>query len=99
MGRRLRVKTASTRRALDKWKEKGASETSRFYASLAALGAFVLTAPRRGRFFLTVPVLFATSLSFVALGFTILFIVGWLAATLRCYLLVNSFLRLISPIS
>ena len=97
MVRLPRIKTASTRRALDKWKEKAASEATRFYTSIAALGAFVLSTPRTGRFFLILPMTFAVSLNFVALEFALLVLMGFLAAKLRCYMMVNSFLRFLAP--
>ena len=89
----MRVSTASTLRAIDKWKEKTRSEASRFYLSTWALLASVLPAPRRGRLLLAVVLVVATVANFAFSELALLVFLGFLTAKLECYRFVNSFLR------
>jgi len=90
----LRISTASTLRAIDKWKEKTRSEASRFYVSTGALLASVLPPARRGRLLLAVALVVATLANFAFSEFALLVFLGFLTAKLHCYRFVNSFLRL-----
>ena len=89
----MRISTAATLRAIDKWKEKTRSEASRFYVSTAALLTSFLPAPRRGRLLLAVALVAATMTNFAFSEFALLVFLGFLTAKLHCYRLVNSFLR------
>jgi len=89
----MRISTAATLRAIDKWKEKTSSEASRFYMSTGALLASVLPAPRRGRLLLAVALVVATMANFAFSELALLVFLGFLTAKLYCYRLVNSFLR------
>ena len=90
----MRVKTASTRRLIDKWRRKADSEATRFYVSTAAMAAFVLSAPRRGRFFLVLPMALFASFNFAFFELSLLILIGFFTAKLQCYRLVNSMLKL-----
>jgi hypothetical protein len=92
----LRISTAGTLRAIDKWKEKTRSEASRFYVSTGALLAYVLPAPRRGRLLLAVVLVVATMANFAFSELALLVFLSFLTAKLYCYRLVNSFLRFIT---
>ena len=89
----MRVRTAATLRAIDKWKEKARSEASRFYLSTGALLASVLPAPTRGRLVLALALVVATMANFAFSELALLALLGFLTAKLYCYRLVNSFLR------
>jgi len=89
----MRISTAATLRAIDKWKEKTSSEASRFYMSTGALLASALPAPRRGRLLLAVALVVATIANFAFSELALLVFLGFLTAKLYCYRLVNSFLR------
>jgi hypothetical protein len=87
------IKTASTRRTLDKWKEKARFEADRFCFSMAAMVAALLSTTRKSGFLLVLPFMFATALRFAALELGLLVFIGFFTAKLRCYKLVNSFSR------
>ncbi|HYA55811.1 MAG TPA: hypothetical protein VEC08_05800 [Nitrososphaerales archaeon] len=89
----MRISTAATLRAIDKWKEKTRSEASRFYLSTWALFASVLPPARRGRILLAVALIVATMANFAFSELALLVFLGFLTAKLQCYRLVNSFLR------
>jgi hypothetical protein len=93
----MRVKTAMTRKTLDKWKNRAGSEATRFYFSTAAMVAFVLSAPKRGRYFLILPTAFAVSLNFAFFELALIILIGFFTAKLHCYRLVNSVLKLMPP--
>ena len=89
----MRISTAATLRAIDKWKEKTSSVASRFYVSTGALLASILPAPPRGRLLLAVGLVVATMANFAFSELALLIFLGFLTAKLECYRLVNSFLR------
>jgi hypothetical protein len=89
----MRMRTATTRRSIDKWREKARTEATRFYASTAVMAAFILSTPRRGKFFLVLPMVFALALNFAVLELVVLILIGFLFAKLHCYRFVNSALR------
>jgi hypothetical protein len=89
----MRVKTATTRRTIDKWRQRAGSEATRFYVSTTAMVAYVLSAPRRGRYFLIVPTALAVSLNFAFLELAVIILIGFFTAKLHCYRLVNSVLK------
>ncbi|HYB76162.1 MAG TPA: hypothetical protein VEC08_04305 [Nitrososphaerales archaeon] len=93
----MRVSTAATRKAIDKWKERTRSEASRFYISTGALLASLFPAPRRGRFLLALALVLATMVNFAFSELALLVLLGFLTAKLHCYRLVNSFLRFMPP--
>ncbi len=55
--------------------------------------AFVLSAPRRGRFFLVLPMALFASFNFAFLELALLILIGFFTAKLHCYKLVNSMLK------
>ena len=89
----MRISTAATLRAIDKWKEKTRFEASRFYMSTGALLASVLPAPGRGRILLAIALVVATVANFAFSELALLVFLGFLTAKLQCYRLLNSFLR------
>ena len=89
----MRISTAATLRAIDKWKEKTHFEASRFYMSTGALLASVLPPPRRGRVLLAVALVVGTMANFAFSELALLIFLGFLTAKLQCYRLLNSFLR------
>ena len=91
----MRISTAATLRAIDKWKEKTRSEASRFYLSTGALLASVLPPARWRRLLLAVALVVATMANFAFSELALLVFLGFLTAKLQCYRLVNSFLRVV----
>ncbi len=91
----MRLGTASTRRTMDKWRERANSEVERFLASVASSVALLLSAPRREQAFLFFPLFLTSSVNFVALELVVLILIGFFTAKLHCYRLVNSVLRLL----
>jgi hypothetical protein len=89
----MRIKTATTRKSIDKWREKARSEATRFYASTAVVAAFILSTPRQRRFFLALPMVFALALNFAFLELAVLILIGFFLAKLHCYRLVNTAIR------
>jgi len=92
----LRIKTARTHRAIDKWREKARAEATRFYTSTVAVVAFILSAPRRGKLTLALPVVLTAALNFAVFEFVFLLVIGFFTAKLYCYKVANSMLRLMS---
>jgi hypothetical protein len=91
----VRISTAETRRAIDKWKERTRAEASRFYISTGGLLASVLPAPSRGRFLLALALVLAMMVNFAFSELALLVLLGFLTAKLQCYRLVNSFVRFV----
>jgi len=91
----VRIRTAATRKAIDKWKERMSSEASRFYMSTAAIFASFVSFPKMGRFALAVGLVLAAIVNFALSEFALLALLGFLVAKLHCYRLVNSFLRFV----
>jgi len=89
----LRISTAATLRAIDKWKEKTRSEASRFYVSTAALFASIMPPARLRRLLLALALVVATMANFAFSELALLVFLAFLTAKLQCYRLVNSFLR------
>jgi len=90
---RMRISTAATLRAIDKWKDKMSSEASRFYISTGALLTSVLPPARRGRLLLAIALVVATVANFAFSELALLVFLGFLTAKLQCYRLVNTFLK------
>jgi hypothetical protein len=57
------------------------------------MAAFILSTPRRGKFFLVLPMIFALALNFAVLELVVLILIGFLLAKLHCYRLVNTTIR------
>jgi hypothetical protein len=89
----MRIRTAATHKAIDKWKERMSSEASRFYVSTAAVLASFLSLPRLGRFALALALVLGAVVNFALSEFALLALLGFFVAKLHCYRLVNSFLR------
>ena len=89
----MRIRTAATLRAIDKWKEKTRSEASRFYMSTGALLASALPTSGRGRLMLALALITATMANFAFSELALLTFLGFLTAKLYCYRLVNLLLR------
>jgi hypothetical protein len=89
----LRLSTAATRRAIDKWEERTRSEASRFYASCAAILASFLSDHGRLRVLFGIALVLATMFNFAFSEFALLALLGFLTVKLHCYRLVNSFLN------
>ncbi|HXW95627.1 MAG TPA: hypothetical protein VEJ19_07970 [Nitrososphaerales archaeon] len=89
----MRISTAATLRAIDKWKEKTRSEATRFYMSTWTLVASFLPVPRRRSVLLAIGLVVATIANFAFSEFALLIFLGFLTAKLQCYRLVNSLLR------
>jgi len=92
----LRIKTARTHRSIDKWREKARTEATRFYTSTVAVIAFILSAPRRGKLALALPVVLTAALNFAVFEFVFLVVIGFFTAKLYFYKFANSMLRLMS---
>ena len=91
----MRIRTAATRKAIDKWKERMSSEASRFYMSTAAIFASFVLVPKIERFVLAVALSWAAIADFALSEFALLALLGFLVAKLHCYTFVNLFLRFV----
>ena len=89
----MRISTAATRRAIDRWKERIGSEASRFYLSTSALIASLLPAPEGGRSFFAFALVPATIANFALFEFGLLTLLFFFTAKLYCYRFVNAVLR------
>lgn len=90
----MRIKTARTNRAIDKWREKAQTEATRFYTSTVAVVVFVLSAPKRGKLALILPVVVTAALNFAVFELVFLVVIGFFTAKLYCYKFANSMLKL-----
>jgi len=91
----VRIRTAATHKAIDKWKERMGSEASRFYISTAAIFASFLSVPNLERFVVSFALVSATIVNFALSEFALLALLGFFVAKLHCYRFVNSFLRFV----
>ena len=89
----VRISTAATRRAIDRWKERIGSEASRFYLSTSALIASFLPAPEGGRSLFAFALIPATIANFALSEFALLALLFFLTAKLNCYRLANAVLK------
>ncbi len=91
----LRISTAATRRAIDRWKERTHTEASRFYVSTAAIFVPFLSGPRERRLLLAFFFVFASMVNFAFSEFALLTLLCLLTVKLQCYRLFNAFLRVV----
>jgi hypothetical protein len=91
----VRIRTAATRKAIDKWKERMSFEASRFYMSTAAIFASFVFVPKIGRFALAVALALSAVVNFALSEFALLALLGFLVAKLHCYRFLNLFLRFV----
>ena len=91
----MRIRTAATRKAIDKWKERMNAEASRFYMSTATILASFVSVPKMRRFALAIVLVLAAIVNFALSEFALLTLLGFLMVKLNCYRLVNSFLRFV----
>jgi len=91
----VRIRTAATRKAIDKWKERMNAEASRFYMSTATILASFVSVPKIQRFATAIVLVLAAIVNFALSEFALLALLGFLMAKLSCYRLVNSFLRFV----
>ena len=91
----MRIRTAATRKAIDKWKERMNAEASRFYMSTATILASFVSVPKIQRFATAIVLVLAAIVNFALSEFALLALLGFLMAKLNCYRLVNSFLRFV----
>ncbi|MDG6902728.1 MAG: hypothetical protein JRM80_12330 [Nitrososphaerota archaeon] len=92
----MRLSTASTRRAIDKWKRHARSQATRSKYWALEMVSGVVTSARREKLvvlpFLGLAVLF----NFAAIQFGVLVLIGFFVAKLHCYRLVNSVMGLLT---
>ena len=86
----MRIRTASTRRAIDKWKGKAKAHARRSQFWALDLVSRVLTSPGKRRVAFVPMLVLALSVNFAALELAILVLVGFFVAKLHFYRLVNS---------
>lgn len=90
----MRLSTASTRKAIDKWKGHARNQAARSKYWALEMAASVLTSARRGRFAI-LPLLGAAALfNFAAIQLAVMILVGLFVAKLYCYRFVNSVMGL-----
>jgi hypothetical protein len=92
----VKLSTASTRRAVDKWKGKIADRAEKFQLWTFGLAAALLASQNARRGLLLPFLIFAMSLNFAAFELGALFLAGFFVAKLHCYRFANSVFRLIS---
>lgn len=90
----MRISTASTRRAIDRWKGKAKDQARRSQIWALDLVSHLLTSPKRGRAFLVPVLVFALSVNFAALELVILVLVGLFIVKLHVYRFVNSMMNI-----
>jgi hypothetical protein len=89
VSQRLRVKTASTRRAIDAWRSRAKAQVRKSRDWTLYLAAQLLTSSRRERAALVPLLLLASTFHFATLELAMLSLLGFLAAKLQCYRFVN----------
>ncbi len=89
----MRIRTAATRKAIDKWKGRIGTEATRFYLSTAAIATSVLSVPNLGRTLIAIVLVLGTMVNFALSELALLTLVGFLVAKLNVYRFVNLFLR------
>ena len=93
----MRLNTATTRRAIDKWKERIGSEGSKFYLSIGAIVTSVVSKRTGARPLVALVLVLATMFNFAFSEFALLAFLGLLTAKLQCYRLLNTFMRFVPP--
>lgn len=92
----MRIKTASTRRAIDKWKDEAEAHVAKSQVWALELYTQLLSSPRRGRALL-VPIFgLALMFHFAAIELVALISLGFFVAKLKFYGFLNSMLRFFS---
>jgi len=89
----VRIKTAPTRRAIDKWKGKARAHLERTQVWGLELVSMLLTSSRRGRALLVPLIGVGLLFNFAAVELATLSLVGFLMVKLKFYTLVNSMFR------
>ena len=92
----MRVKTAATRRAIDKWKARAKAHVGKSQIWALEIITQLLTSTRRGRVLLLPLFGLALLVNFAALEFVALVFLGFFIAKLKVYAFVNAMLRFIS---
>jgi len=93
----VKISTASTRRAIDKWKRRAKAEVakSRFWG--VEMVARFVTPGRWGRMVMIPPLVLALSFNFAVLELAILVLLCYFTVKLQCYRLFNSMLGVFVP--
>lgn len=91
----MKIATASTRRAIDRWKERAKIQVTRFHSRGAESVAQIIVSPSRSRILLVLPLVLALSLNFAAVELSVLIVVGFFVTKLRFYRLVNSVMKFV----
>lgn len=92
----MKIRTASTRRAIGRWKGEAKAQETKFYSCALALAAPLLASARWGRIVLIPVLILALSLNFAAFEPVILILMGFFIAKFHCYRFVNSMMELVS---
>lgn len=90
----MRIKTAHTRRAIDKWKSRAKAQVRRSQAWGLDLVTRLLTSPKRGRVALVPLLVLALLFNFATLEFAMLVLVGFFTVKLHLYRFANLLLRI-----
>ena len=85
----MKVKTASTRKVIDRLKSRARAQVGISRDWTLYLAARLLTSSRRENAALLPLLVFASSFSFATLELVMLILLGFFAAKLQCYRLVN----------
>ena len=91
----MRISTASTRRAIDRWKGRARSHARRSQLWALDLVSRLLTSPKRGKPFFVPMLVFGLSVNFAALELVIFILLGFFVANLHVYRFVNSMMNLL----
>lgn len=91
----MKIGTASTRRAIDRWESRARAETAKFRSKGLASAARIIVSRRRGRILLVSLLIVTLSLNFAAVELLVLMVTGFLIAKLRCYRFINSVVKLL----
>lgn len=92
----MRIRTASTRRAIDRWKAQARLQVRRSQDSALDFVSRLLVSPQRGRAVFIPPMILALSLHFAVVELATIVLVGFFVAKLHCYRFANSVMGLFS---
>lgn len=95
----MRIRTASTRRAIDRWKGRAKAHVRRTQLWSLDFAARLLTSRKRAGVALIPMLILALSINFAALELVVLVLLGFFVAKLQFYRLVNSAMNLFQFLS
>lgn len=90
----MKIGTASTRRAIDRWKARARTKTVEFQSKGLTSLAQTIVSPKRGRVLLVLLLIAALSLNFAVVELSVLIVMGFFVMKLHFYRFINSMMKL-----